>query len=84
MKTYRLRSKSLASVFGAEPKMLNVHIMRLCVLFEDLRVEVLGATAEDEIKYLDLCSAEISGLHRFEYSVWGMRNRARSRAERIG
>ena len=27
---------------------------------------------------------KISGLHRFEYSLWGLRKRARSRADRIG
>jgi len=42
------RSKNLRSVFQSDmPSDLYAHIAQLCVLYEDLRIEVLGAGEED-------------------------------------
>jgi len=46
LKTFT-RSGRLASIFSVGPKLVNQHIARLCVLFEDLRVEIQGIAADD-------------------------------------
>ncbi|MGE3341797.1 MAG: hypothetical protein AB7L71_00055 [Vicinamibacterales bacterium] len=46
MKQVHVKSGDLREVFGKEPRDLHAHLLRLCVLFEDLRVEFRGFGVE--------------------------------------
>jgi len=55
MKQVYVKSGDLREVFGKEPRDLHAHLLRLCVLFEDLRVEFrgFGVDAIPELDALD-------------------------------
>ncbi len=48
--------------------------------------KAIESQAKDEMHHAEWLIRRIIflGLHRFEYSLWGLRKRARSRADRIG
>ena len=55
MKQVYVKSGDLREVFGKEPRDLHAHLLRLCVLFEDLPVE-FRAFGVDAIPELDALS----------------------------
>ena len=54
-------------------------------MLEDMQLRGLSArTQECYVAAVRPLAEHLLVLHRFEYSPWGLRNRARSRADRIG
>jgi hypothetical protein len=65
----RLRYGRLSAVFPTQRnKLLHQQIARLCVLFEDLRIEVSGMAAED-LGRLDEVDPKLRGLYFLRRSV---------------
>jgi hypothetical protein len=64
MKRRKTVGRALSVVFGDEDKYLAALLIRLCVLFEDLRLELLGSSADvEQLQHLDDTSARARKMY---------------------